>query len=165
MLAPIRALTVRVTVDRVQALRVSAAQALRRIERRADLAVPHLTRAREDECWGVARTAVETLGKMGAAGQPAATALIALAKKRLASGPVHFGLSVEGSGREPPVPPSAEIARTLGRCAADRTETRASVSEIAREPDGRVRAVADAELAILRRPAAGPAVRIDRKLQ
>ena len=85
--ALVRALDVRVEVDCVQALRVAAARAVWRIGRRAELALPHLIRALEDDYWRVVRTAVETLAEMGPAGRPAAPEVIALVKKRLASGP------------------------------------------------------------------------------
>src|SRR5438128_717854 len=89
--ALVRTLSVHVTVDCVLALRVAAARALWRIGRRADLALPHLIEALEDEDWGVARTVVEALSEMGEAGRPAAAGLVALAYKRVASGPFVFG--------------------------------------------------------------------------
>lgn len=135
-----RMLTVRVTVDCVQALRVSAARALWRVGRWADLALPHLTLALQDDYWGVSRTAVETLAEMGEAGQPAASDLIALARRRLASGPFFFEQFVEAVGPGQPAPLLAAIATAIGRCAAAHPEARAALAEIARDPDERVRA-------------------------
>ncbi len=137
--ALIRTLTVIVRVDCVQVLRVAVARALWRIERRADLALPHLTRALEDDYWGVARTAVETLSDMGEMAQPAASDLIALAKRRLASGPLYFEEWLE-DGPEQPAPLLAAIAAALRRCAAEYPETQTLLAQIARDPDERVRA-------------------------
>lgn len=145
--ALIRTLTVRVTVDCVDVLRVAAARALWRIDGRADLALPHLTRALQDDNWGVVRTAVETLAEMGTAAQPAAPDLIALARKRLVSGPFHFEQWVEAPGREPLPPLLADLATAIGRCAAAHAEGQAVLSEMVRDPDERVRAAAAAGLA------------------
>jgi len=145
--ALVRTLSVRVTVDCVLALRVAAARALWRVGRRADLALPYLLKALDDDYWGVARTAIETLGEMEEAGQPAAAKLVSLAKKRLASGPFHFEQWVEGAGSGQPAPLLAAVAAALGACAAGSAETRDILLELARNPDGSVRASAEAALA------------------
>ena len=103
--ALVRTLTVPVAVDCALVLRVAAARALWRVGRRADLALPHLIAALEDEYWGAVRTAVETLGEMGEAGRPAAAGLVALAKRRLDGGPFLFERWADprGVGRAAPL--------------------------------------------------------------
>jgi HEAT repeat protein len=141
-----RTLTIRVSVDCVLALRVAAARALWRIGQRADLALPHLMKALEDDYWGVARTAIETLTEMNVAGRPAAGTLVALAKKRIDNGPFYFEQYVETADSGTP-PLLAAIAEALGKCANDLPETRTVLVELTQNPDAIVRSAAERALA------------------
>jgi hypothetical protein len=107
------------------------------------LALSCLIAALEDDYWGVARAAVETLSEMGEAGHPAATGLISLAKKRLTVGPFHFEKWVETSGSVQPAPLLAVIAWALGTCAAGRPEAREVLAVLAANPESSVRAAAE----------------------
>jgi hypothetical protein len=83
-------LIVPVSVDCVLALRVATAEALWKVGRRHDLALPFLAWALKDEYWGVSRKAAQVLGEMGPVAHEAVPDLVRLADRRCARGRFHF---------------------------------------------------------------------------
>lgn len=117
--ALIRTLVVPVHVDCALVLRVAAAEAVWKVGRRSDLALPFLAWALKDEYWGVSLQAVEVLKEMGIEAHEVVPDLCHLAERRLTSGPFHFeriGGIADSSNQSTPPPLLASIAAALERC-------------------------------------------------
>jgi hypothetical protein len=117
MPALLRTLVLPVSVDCVLALRVAAAEAVWKVGRRHDLALPFLAWALKDEYWGVSRKAAQVLGEMGPVAHDAIPDLVRLADRRCAHGRFHFEEfeQVAGTASEPGSL-LAVVATALGRC-------------------------------------------------
>lgn len=140
--AIMRSLLVRVSVDCVLALRVAAAEAVWKVGRRHDLALPFLAWALKDEYWGVSRKAAEVLGEMGAVAHDAVPDLANLAGRRLDRGPFHYETLGDGNDRDSLL---AVIATALGNCGrgyAHVDEARRILSRIIDCQDGDAHAAA-----------------------
>lgn len=110
----LQTLVVPVFIDCGLILRVSAATAIWKIDRRLDIVLPFLTWALKDEYWGVAPRAVEVLAEIGCA--EVVPDLVLLAERRLRRGPFHFEEYASIAGRETETPFLVLIANALGQC-------------------------------------------------
>lgn len=153
MPALLRTLVVPVSVDCVLALRVAAAEALWKVGRRHDLALPFLGWALKDEYWGVSRKAAQVLGEMGSVAHDAIPDLVRLTERRCAQGRFHFE-DFEQLGGAAPEPSSllAVAATALGRCGrgvAHRQEAHGMLTRLTTSKEEDVRTAAVRALDVL----------------
>jgi hypothetical protein len=134
-------LLVPVHVDCVLALRVAAAEAVWKVGRRHDLALPFLSWALKDEYWGASRKAVEVLGEMAAVAHEVVPDLASLASRRLERGPFHYEQHGVGSGESL----LTVLAHALGTCGlglAHISTAREALNRFAEAPDADARSAA-----------------------
>ena len=153
MPALLRTLAAPVYVDCGIVLRVTVAEALWKVGRRDDLALPFLAWALKDDFWGASRTAVRVLGEMGAVAHDAVPDLVRLADQRRTRGPFDFE-KFEQRGDTPSGRQSllALVTTTLGRCGrgvAYGQEARWMLTLLVESEDDEVHAAAERALADL----------------